>query len=293
MATVRKCTNCVDNGETVDKASLKKAGVIAILGLSGTANALTVDVVDSLTTPSPFGVGFDGTNVFFSTPFAGIEVHKINQNAAGMPITGSAVTLSAPGVGGGGLGFDGTHFVTAASGKINYFNTDGSLFQQVSTPASGGVIDGLDFDHGEVWYSPDAGAVFRLDAATGAFIGANPVLSRRGGFSGVERIDAAGSSFLLVANDVISPRNLCRTSLDGVFDPVKDCAILSDRRYHDLAFDGQFLYAADLAGNRIDKIDLAAGGFIPGPGGVPEPATAGLLALGLAGIAALRRRKYN
>ena len=45
--------------------------------------------------------------------------------------------------------------------------------------------------------------------------------------------------------------------------------------------------------DRIDKIDLAAGGFIPGPGSAPEPATLGLLALGLGGLAGLRRRKYN
>jgi hypothetical protein len=260
----------------------------------GAANALELTVVDSLTTSNPFGVLFDGTNVWFSTGVGGNVIHKIDQTAAGMPIIGSPVTLTGGGT--GALAWDGSHFVSAADDAINFFNTNGSLSSvtAITAPVSGfDLIDGLDFDHNEIWYSPDVGNVYRLDTA-GAFTGpVNPVLGGAGGFSGVERVDAGGNSFLIVVNDAFSPRRLCQVSLTGSFNLANDCAILSNTRYEDLAFDGRYLYAADVFGNRLDKIDLTGAGggsiFEP-PSGVPEPATLTLLLTGLGGLFLLRRK---
>lgn len=269
-------------------------GLIFTVGSVGAANALTLTVVDSLTTTNPFGVAFDGTNVWFSTGVGGNVIHKIDQNAAGMPIIGSPVTLTGGGT--GALGWDGSHFVSSSGTTIYFFNTNGTLNSStaITAPVSGfGLIDGLDFDHNEIWYSPDVGNVYRLDTA-GAFTGSvNPVLGGAGGFSGVERVDVGADSFLIVVNDAFSPRKLCQTSLTGVFNSTTDCATLSNSRYEDLAFDGRYLYAADLFGNRIDKIELTGAGggsiFVP-PSGVPEPATMTLFLTGLGGLYLLRRK---
>lgn len=275
-------------------------GALVALGLGGAADALTLSVVDSLATSNPFGVLFDGTNIWFTSGVGGNTLHQINQNAAGLPVTGVTRTLSGGGT--GAMGWDGSHFVSASGTSINFFNaTTGALTSTTAITAAvfgSGLIDGLDFDHNEIWWSPDVGAVFRLDTA-GAFIGPNPVLPAAGGFSGVERIDVGANSFLIVVNDATSPRKLCKVTLAGAFDPVADCATLPNTRYEDLAFDGRFLYAADVFGNRLDKIDLAIdGGSIfqpPGPGGpqVPAPASLLLVGVGLIGLAAWQRRHQD
>lgn len=260
--------------------------IVLALGLFGSAGAaLTLEVVDSLATSSPFGVLFDGTNVWFSTGVGGNVIQKIDQNSAGIPIIGSPVTLTGGGT--GAMAWDGSHFVSSAGKTISFFNTNGGLASSlvITANTSGfSLIDGLDFDHNEFWWSPDVGNVYRLDTA-GAFTGpVNPVLGGAGGFSGVERIDVGANSFLIVVNDAFVPRKLCKVSLTGVFDVNNDCATLSNSRYEDLAFDGRFLYAADLFGNRIDKIDLKIDGgsvFVPPDGNVPEPSSFILLGIGL------------
>jgi hypothetical protein len=273
-------------------------GALVALGLGGAADALTLTVVDSLNTSNPFGVLFDGTNVWFSSGVGGSTLHQINQNAAGLPVTGVTRTLSGAGCC-GAMAWDGTHFVSAASGTVGFFNAvTGAFVSSVGTSGGGGLIDGLDFDHNEIWYSPDVSAVFRFDSS-GAPVGPNPVLPAAGGFSGVERIDVGANSFLIVVIDATSPRKLCKVTLAGAFDPVADCATLPNTRYEDLAFDGRFLYAADVFGNRLDKIDLAIdGGSIfqpPGPGGpqVPAPASLLLVGVGLIGLAAWQRRHQD
>ncbi len=274
------------------------SAIVLALGLSSSAEALTLQVVDSLTTESPFGVLFDGTNVWFSTGIGGNVIHKIDQNSAGIPIIGSPVTLAGGGT--GAMAWDGSHFLSSASKTITFFNPNGSLASSLAITANTtgfSLIDGLDFDHNEIWWSPDVGNVYRLDTA-GAFTGpVNPVLGGAGGFSGVERIDVGSYSFLIVVNDAFVPRQLCKVSLTGVFDVNNDCATLSNSRYEDLAFDGRFLYAADLFGNRIDKIDLSIDGgsiFLPPGGTVPEPASAILLTTGFAAIfGVLRNRRRD
>lgn len=270
-------------------------GGLLALGLTGPANALTLNLVDSSSPLYPFGTFgllFDGTNVWVSEGVGSSTIAQINQNAAGLPLTGVTRTLSGTGCC-GAMAWDGSHFVSASGGNVGFFNAaTGAFVSSVATSAGGGLIDGLDFDHNEIWYSPDVGNVFRLDS-TGAFAGPNPVLAGGGGFSGVERIDTVSESFLIVVNDASSPRTLCKTTLAGVFNPATDCVTLPNQRYEDLAFDGRFLYAADVFGNRVDKIDLLieGGGSIFDGGRVPAPATLVLLGLGLATLAGLSRRK--
>lgn len=268
------------------------AGVIS--GLAPAASALTLSVVDSLAYSNPFGLLYDGSNVWVKQSTGGGRLDQVDQ--ANMTLTGTTVNLA---TGVGEVAWDGSHFVGANNKSIHFFNTDGTLASTTTiTAATSGfsLIDGLDFDHNEIWYSPDVGNVYRIDS-NGAFTGGvNPVIGGAGGFSGVERVDTAVESFLIVVNDAFNPRQLCKTSLTGSFNVANDCAQLQNSRYEGLAFDGRYLYAADLFGNRIDKIDLVSGGdsiFDPpgGGNGVPEPATLGLLGLGLAGLGFARRKR--
>lgn len=272
-------------------------GGLLALGLAGPASALTLTVVDSGNYSfGAFGLLFDDTNVWVSTGVGSNVIAQINQNAPGMPLTGVTRTLTGGGT--GAMAWDGSRFVSASGKTVFFFNAaTGALDSSLAVdPGITGfsLIDGLGFNaaSNEIWFSPDVGNVYRLDATTGLFKGPNPVLGGAGGFSGVERIDVGGNSFLIVVNDAFIPRQLCKTGLDGSFNPVADCAQLPNQRYEDLAFDGRFLYAADVFGNRVDKIDLAMDG---GSIFVPEPASLILVGTGLVGLGliAWRRRRES
>jgi hypothetical protein len=150
--------------------------------------------------------------------------------------------------------------------------------------------DGLDIGPGgEIWSSLDVDFVNRFDSS-GSVVPPDPFLGGAGGYSGVERVDAAGETFIIVVNDASAPRRLCIHDLTGT---EIGCENFVNQRYEDLAFDGRFLYAADLFGNKIDKFDVLADGgsiFVPPGGQVPEPATLGLFGAALALAECLRRR---
>jgi len=273
------------------KGWLLPACVLAI-AMNVSAVTVTLQVVDSNpTVGSIFGVLFDGTNIWASTGVGSSTIRQYNQNLAGMPLTGVTRTLTGPGCC-GAMAWDGTNFVSASGATVGFFNavTGSSVSSVTVTGTTGsGLIDGLDYDNGQIWFSPDVGNVYRLTSA-GAVIGLpNPFLGGAGGYSGVERVDIGANSFVIVVNDASSPRRLCvHNQVDAT---LIGCATIANSRYEDLAFDGRYLYAADLNGNRLDKIDiLVDGGAIFSS--VPEPSS--MLLVSTAAISLiLRLRKVR
>ena len=242
----------------------------------------------------------------------------------GIPALSNAVAMldvagtTNPG-GSGGSG-SGAHFsalafnqatgqlVQTSSGNVRAYDPF-TAANEVSIPNVGsGFADGLDFDGPNRWFSPDVGSInnngvlFISDSdATKTTL---PVWTGLGnaqglGWSGVEQV---GNSLFAVAvqsgSDIGRSRTIVRFDattgeLLG-FDPDGDPIAA---RWEDLAFDGSFLYAADLRGN-ADGLGVAGdiyvfqvtGGLRPG---VPEPATLGLvlIAASLAGLTGIRRRR--
>jgi DNA-binding beta-propeller fold protein YncE len=275
------------------------AGALSLSVATG-ASALTLQVVDSLAVGS-FGVAFDGTNVWVSD--SGGILRQVNQS--NMTLTGTQINQGRWSAN----AWDGSHFLTAQGNQVFKTNPDGTSAGSITLNGfSGGLIDGLDYDHDEIWWSRDVDVVNRFDS-TGNPVGAQPAVGGAGGYSGVERIDTANSSFLILINDAFNPRKICKSSFTGVFDAVADCATLANSRYEDLAYDGRYLYVADFNSSRLDKIDLIGeGGSIfepPTCGAAGQPAcqtpivsTSSLFATGLAifflmGPAISRRREDN
>lgn len=205
----------------------------------------------------------------------------------------------------GALAWDGSHFVAAhgtssTAATATFWDTTGTITGTLALSgwniSQSGLIDGLDFDHGEIWISPDIASVWRRDGTTGAVIGPDPWknLGGAGNMSGVERVDVGGNTYIIVVNDVTTPRSLGIYHLDGT---EVGTVQLTNSRYEDLAFDGRYLWAADYFGNSIDKIDLLVdGGSILQVTGVPTPAAlpAGLALLSLLGLGGwLRHRRTS
>lgn len=273
--------------------------VLGLLAVQGCAASLSVAIVASWNRPLPSGLAFDGGFLWWGDSNG--VLHQMTTSGADTGLT--TVDPIAPTGGlGAGLAWSGTQLVSASSGMITFFDpiTAGHrLDVAITAPVTGsGPVDGMDFDHGEIWYDQDRSNVFRL-TSTGSFApGPNPVLGGpiggAGAYSGVERIDVGQNSFLIVMTAPFGgPFELCQTTLTGVGI---GCTSDLGKRYFDLAFDGRYLYGAAFSAGTIDKIDLTMDGVSIL---VPEPSDmflmiAGLLAFSLTGYRygriSLRRR---
>ena len=266
-----------------------------LLGLQAQAADITLQLVDTYDRADPFGLAFDGTHIYWSDPSA--IIHQMTTAGVDTGTNWSGPYWSE-------LAWDAAknQLATVQNQTVNYFDVGGgNPSAQVLTSPMAGIVflqDGFDIDMGELWISPDVGNVYRFDQVTGLFAGANPFLGGAGGYSGVERVDIAGTTYILVVNDASNPRQLCVHSLAGV---ELGCQDFVNQRYEGLAFDGRYLWAADYFGDKIDKFDVLSDGgsiFVPGvPGGpnanVPEPSTWILLSTSVLLLGVLRRRKTN
>ncbi len=251
------------------------------------AATITLNLIDSYAKSAPFGLAFDGTNIYWSQSNRQIRQMTTNGVDTGVSWTGPVWSE---------LAFDvvNSKIVQAQNQTIYYQNVGGGAVttQVLSSVMTGGTSlqDGLDVDNGEIWISPDVGNVYRFSQALGTFVGPNPFLGGSGGYSGVERVDVAGNTYIIVVNDAVNPRRLCVHDLNAA---LIGCQSFANARYEGLAFDGRYLWAADFQGNKIDKYDVLSDGgsiFVP-PSGVPEPSTYMSISLGLLGLACAKFRK--
>ena len=242
------------------------------------------------------------------TPAAGLLDVAGTTSVTGSGGSGSGVHFSE-------LGYDAVsgQLVASTSGALKSFDpfTGANLnLNYRPFPNHSGFVDGLDIDGANVWFSPDAANIYKngvLFASTGN--AAQKVPGQGNGWSGVEQVgDFVFATAVLNGNDVAGSRTIVKFDLSGNllgYDPDGD---VKAARWEGMAFDGRYLYAADLRGNEngtgaIGDIYVfdATGGIAlppppdtdPNPPAVPEVGTAAsaMAFAGLSGFAFLRRRK--
>jgi hypothetical protein len=257
-------------------------GAISLLSFTTPSMSATVSLNLEATYPkdAPFGLAFGDGFIWWQS-----GTSTINQMTLAGIDTGATTTNP---LGWSALGWFNHQLVAAQDTSVTYFDPVTGANQTTTTitePVTGilGLIDGLDIGPlGEIWYSPDVGNVYRLTSDGTSSIGMNiPFLGGVGGYSGVERIDISAGTYVFVVNDATSPRQLCVHTLDSA---EIGCSTFSNDRYEDLAYDGQYLWAADYFGNKIDKycVKIDAGNCLGDPIGVPGPLPilGGVVALG-------------
>lgn len=260
-----------------------------LLATAATADAqISLSLVNSYSKFAPFGLAFDGTNLWWSS--SGSTAYQMNLSGVE---TGATVAMPN---GWSALAYDASKGNLVSKGingsSLNWFRTtDGVITLSIAAPEDPfGLIDGLDVENGELWYSPDVAEVFRysIDYVNGtlADIGPQPIIT--GMNSGVEHISAGGNEYIVTVDDGSNPRKLCVYRMD--YTQI-GCSTFQNDRYEDLAFDGRYLWAADFYGNKIDQYDIlgANGGSIISA--TPEPASLALMLTGLLGLAGVARRR--
>jgi hypothetical protein len=285
-----------------DMSIRKRLGYTAALMIAAGPSAaatITLELVDTYDRSAPFGLAWDGSHIWWSDN--GRTVHQMTTDGVDTGVTFTGPVWSE-------LAWNGSQLMAANDTTVYFFDRDGGnqTTQSITASPYTGIAlnDGLDWDSGELWSSPDVGNVYRLSGDLSSFVGSSPFLGGAGGYSGVERIQATdGTDYVVVVNDASNPRNLCVHNLDS---SLIGCQAFGNERYEGLAFDGRYVWAADYFGDKIDKYDILGEGNGGGDGDgcsiinpedcepqvVPLPATLPLLlgSLGLGGFLGLRRR---
>lgn len=273
------------------KSILVATAAVLALGATAARADISLVLVDSYARSAPFGLAFDGTNVWWSDGYG--VVHEMTTSGVDTGKTANGPYWSA-------LAYNDANqkLVEMQSGVITQFdrpNAAGVNFGDLNPVTSGvaggygGLIDGLDIQGGTLWWSPDVDRVFHspLDGSGSR----TEFLGGAGGYSGVEQLTVGSTGYVIVVNDASAPRRLCVHDMGAV---ELGCTALPNSRYEDIAFDGRYLWAADYYGYRIDKIDLlGGGGSIFDPPGVPEPASWALMILGFGGVGSMIRRRRS
>lgn len=243
----------------------------SLLGLVASQSAahaasVSLSLEASFPRSAPFGMAFGDGFIWWQS-----NGSTINQMTLDGVDTG--VTATNP-LGWSALAWEGGNLVSSAGRTVKYFKPSDSTVVKttdITAPVVGpNLIDGLDIGPGgEIWYSPDVGNVYRLSQTGEISIPPSPFLGGAGGYSGVERIDINAGTYIFVVNDASNPRNLCIHELNAV---EIGCTPFQNQRYEDLAYDGQYLWAADYFGNKIDKfcVKIDQGNCLGDP---PQPQT--------------------
>ncbi len=197
---------------------------------------------------------------------------------------------------------------TNNGGDVQAYDPFTGANQNTILNVGSGFADGLDFDGANRWFSPDVQSIFNngvkifdntntdhTDVGTWFGLGPDDIAT---GWSGIEQI---GDSLFAVAvftnADVGRSRTIVRFDLNtNTLVGYDDDGHLTAARWEDLAFDGRFLYAADLRGD-LDSNQTQGDIYVfdvTGGLAVPEPATMTLLGISLVGLAgASARRKLK
>lgn len=262
--------------------------IVVLLGSWAAADTVSMVLVASYNKGAyvPFGLAWDGSSVLWSDGSG--YLHHMDPNTGVDTGTAYMGRWSALGYSGGVL-YTGNGSTLESRNPITGALTGTQFLSGISGFS---LIDGLDVDGSNIWFSPDVGNVYLRDGSGNPVAGyPNPFLGGGGGYSGVEQVTVGGNTYIIVVNDATSPRKLCIQKFDASATLI-GCSQFANQRYEDLAFDGRYLWAADYYGGHIDKIDLLVDGN-PILNSTPEPTSMVLLGSGLFGLAGAVRRRLS
>ncbi|MEY4354605.1 MAG: hypothetical protein RLZZ609_2846 [Cyanobacteriota bacterium] len=268
-------------------------GAASALTCYSSANAAVVSLGLEATFPKsdPFGMAFGDGFIWWQSTDGVVK----QMTLAGVD---TGVTATNP-LGWSALAWDSGLLVSAEGKDVTYFNPVTSAVVKTTTISASApgpsLIDGLDIGPGgEIWFSPDVGNVYRLtaDGTNSIPSNVNPFLGGAGGYSGVERIDITAGTYVFVVNDATNPRQLCIHQLDST---EIGCTPFANQRYEDLAYDGQYLWAADFYGDKIDKfcVQINGGNCLGDPPKPPDEVPGPLPLLGATAVLGSIRRLHE
>lgn len=284
-----------------------------------------VGVIDTATSSAQdaFGVAYDSANdliwassvgtIHAFTPFKNLSIGLLPiDGLTGLPVLAASVGTTPNPIGGifQALGFD------AAGGQIVRHDpgaqdvkgfdpfTAASFGTFFSDPVIGAIgtsfFDGLDVEGSDVFWSPELSGTGRdsykngtkfLDDTSAAQTDISSVSSIGSTitrWAGIEAVTALGTVYTVAEVDLGAGRTVATYDLTGSLIAVDPDGSPFATRLEDLAFDGRYLYGGSIGDARIFVFEIV------GPGGtraIPEPVTAGLSLLSLAGVAAAATRR--